>query len=82
MKPKRLVIVRPRQDRGKWEVDHPNPSPTGPRRCRPLFATEVDATAYAAMITKQLSDGMPVVADRDIVLSDYAPKFWPLAKAS
>src|SRR5712691_755119 len=60
MKPKRLVVVRFRQDRNKWEVDHPNPPGGGPARSRPLFATETEATEYAAKIAKRLEAGAPV----------------------
>lgn len=75
MKPKRLVIVRFRQTRQKWEVDHPSLSATGPRRLRPTFGSELEAQAYAAKVAQALTDGVPIVADRDILLKDYAPKW-------
>ena len=68
MKPKRLVVVRFRQDRQKWEVDHPNPPGLGPARSRPLFATEAEATEHAAKIVKRLEAGAPGGDDPNMTL--------------
>jgi hypothetical protein len=43
-KPKQLVKVRHRADRGKWEVDFFNPPGIIPARERPLFDSEEEAT--------------------------------------
>ncbi len=60
MKPKRLVVVRFRQDRGRWEVDHANPPGVSPARSRPTFGSEAEATEYAAKVAKRLTAGAPV----------------------
>ena len=43
MKPKRLVVVRFRQDRGRWEVDHANPPGVSPARSRPTLMAALAA---------------------------------------
>jgi integrase len=68
MKPKRLVIIRFRQDRGKWEVDHANPPGVGPARSRPTFATEEEATKHAAKIVERLQAGAPIADDPTMTL--------------
>jgi len=68
MKPKRLAVIRFRQSRSKWEVDHPNPRGAGPARSRPLFATEAEATEHAAKVVKILEAGMPVADDPTMTL--------------
>jgi len=76
VKPLRLVVVRYRTDRHKWEVDYRVPTPAGTKRCRPLFDDEESATQHAAQITKKLNDGLPVMtADKDILLRDYGPQW-------
>jgi len=73
VKPKKLVIVRFRSDRNKWECDYRLPTATGSKRCRPLFDDEAAATAHAAGITKNLNDGLPIIAaGKDVLLRDYA----------
>jgi integrase len=59
MKPKRLIVIRFRQDRQKWEVDHANPPGVGPARSRPVFATEAEAQEHAAKVIKRLEVGAP-----------------------
>jgi len=78
MKPKRLVVVRFRQDRWKWEVDHANPSGVDPARSRPLFATEAEATDYAAKMVKRLEAGAPVSDDPDITLERAFERYFRL----
>src|SRR5260370_2929149 len=73
MKPKRLVVVRYRQGRQKWEVDYLDPRDG--KRYRPLFDIESEAHERANKIAQELTDGVPVVADRDITLKDYAPQW-------
>lgn len=70
MKAKRLVVVRYRQDRSQWEVDYLDPRDC--RRHRPLFDFEAEAHELAQRVAQELTDGVPIVADRDIVLQDYA----------
>ena len=64
-----MVIIRFRQDREKWEVDHANPPGVGPARSRPLFATEEEAHAHAAKVVKRLEAGAPVVHDPTMTLA-------------
>src|SRR5260370_31091315 len=71
MKPKRLVIVRFRQGRQKWEVDYLDPRDS--KRYRPLFDTESAAHERANKVAQELTDGVPVVADRDVLLKGFAP---------
>jgi len=74
VKPKKLVVVRYRQDRQKWECDYSFPTPTGTKRLRPLFDDESAAVGHASEITRKLNDGLPVItASKDILLRDYAP---------
>jgi integrase len=76
VKPKKLVVVRYRQDRQKWECDYSFPTPTGTKRLRPLFDDESGAVAHASEITKKLNDGLPIITvGRDIMLKDYAPQW-------
>ena len=79
-KPKRQVVVRFRQDRGKWEVDYLNPPGVRPHRPRPLFDTEEAAHAHAAEVVKTLNDASPIVEDRNILLKQYVQK-WLNVKA-
>ena len=68
MKPKRLVVVRFRQTRNKWEVDHVNAPGIGPARSRPLFTTETEAVEHAAEVAKRLEAGAPVADDPTMTL--------------
>ena len=56
MKPKRLVVVRYRQDRGRWEMDAWLPPGSTPPRIRRLFETEEEATMAAAEIASPIRD--------------------------
>jgi integrase len=78
MKPKRLVVVRFRQDRRKWEVDHANPPGVPPARSRPLFATEAEATEYAAKMVKRLEAGAPVADDPNMTLERAFERYFRL----
>jgi hypothetical protein len=79
--PKRLVVIRFRRDRQKWEVDHPNPPGAGPRRSRPMFATEEEAHTYAAKVVVQLNQAATLapddapLPDRSILLRDFIAQF-------
>jgi hypothetical protein len=57
VKPKRLVVVRFRKDRTKWEVDYFNPPGSVPPRVRRLFATEEEALRHAAQVAPRLDAG-------------------------
>jgi integrase len=67
VKPKRLVVVRFRKDRTKWEVDYFNPPASVPPRVRPLF--EEEAPRYAAQAVARLEAGMPPARETAITLA-------------
>ncbi len=71
-RPKRMVTVRPRKDRGGWEVDYIDLR--GARR-RPFYPTEAEAVAEAAKVSKELESGEAPVADSDVRLREYVPKW-------
>jgi integrase len=79
-RPKRQVVVRFRQDRGKWEVDYLSPAGVSPRRPRPLFPTEEAALAHAAEVVKALNETALIVEDRNTLLGQYVQK-WLHVKA-
>ena len=68
MKPKRLIVVRFRKDRGKWEVDRWNPPGSETARSRTVFDTEEEALTYAAEIAPTLGAAAPPVRDQHITL--------------
>jgi integrase len=68
MKPKRLVVVRFRRDRERWEVDHVNPRGSPFRRTRRLFGSEEEALKYAAEIAPRLDAVAPPVKDQTMTL--------------
>ena len=73
MKPKKLVVVRFRQDRQKWECDYRVPTAMGSKRLRPLFDDEVTAVEHANKMTKELNAGAPVATvAKDVTLKDYS----------
>ena len=78
MKPKRLVVIRFRQDRQKWELDYFNPPGVFPRRPRPLFATEGDALDEAAKVRKRLEEGAPIADDPTITLERAFEQYFAL----
>ena len=69
MKPKRLVVVRYRQNRQRWEVDHINPPGSTYRRTRRLFETEEQALSYANTMAPRLDAAAPPVKDQAMTLS-------------
>src|SRR5262245_6633235 len=78
MKPKRLVVVRYRQSRRKWEVDLANTPGAGHARSRPLFATEAEAIEFAAKVAKRLEAGAPVAHDPGMTLSAAFERYFAL----
>jgi integrase len=68
MKPRRLVVVRFRQDRQRWEVDFQNPPGSTYRRTRRVFGSEEEALAYAAMMAPRLDATAPPVQDQTMTL--------------
>ncbi len=68
---KKIIKIRPRKDRGKFEVDYRDHEQ---RRSRPLFDSEEDALAFAAEKRKELSQGAFLV-DSDITLKEYATRW-------
>src|SRR5438105_15144476 len=78
MKRKRLVIIRVRQDRAKWEVDHANPPGVAPARSRTLFETEVQAQEYAAKVIKRLEAGAPAADDPTLTLERAFERYFRL----
>jgi integrase len=67
---KRIIKIRERKDRAKWEVDYRDHEG---KRFRPLFDTEQEALDFAAEKRKELADGPGVeVEHKDITLRDYA----------
>jgi len=69
VKPKRLVVVRFRQQRTKWEVDYFNPPGSVPSRVRRLFATEEEALKHAAAVAPRLDIAAPPVQGQAMTLS-------------
>jgi integrase len=68
MKPKRLIVVRFRQNRQRWEVDYFNPPGSTPTRERRLFETEEAALAYAATVRPKLEAEALPVRDQSMTL--------------
>jgi integrase len=68
MKPKRLIVVRFRQDRGKWEADYRTPPGSVPPRVRRLFDSEEAALRYAAQVAPRLDAAAPPVRDAAMTL--------------
>jgi len=67
---KKIIKIRPRKDRGKFEVDFRGHEG---KRFRPLFNTEQEALDFAAEKRKELADGPGVeVEHQDITVRDYA----------
>jgi integrase len=69
VKPKRLVVVRFRKDRTKWEVDYFNPPGSVPPRVRRLFATEEEALRHAAQVAPRLDAGTPPAHNTTMTLA-------------
>jgi YD repeat-containing protein len=67
-RPKRMVIVRYREQRHVWEVDYQE---AGQRR-RETFPDERTATAHASEVTERLETQTPPPLDYDILLRDFA----------
>ncbi len=67
---KKIIKIRPRKNRGKFEVDFRDHAG---KRFRPLFDTEQAALDFAAQKAEELSQAPgPVVEHPDIRLRDYA----------
>lgn len=67
---KKIIKIRPRKDRGKFEVDYRDHQG---KRFRLLVGTEEEALAFAAKKAEELSQAPgPVVEHRDILLREYA----------
>jgi integrase len=75
MKPKRLVVVRYRKDRGKWEVDAIMPPGSIPARTRNLYDTEEAATTAAAELAPRLSSLEPV-RDQHLTLAQAFDRYY------
>src|SRR5258705_2019823 len=69
MKKKRLIVVRYRKDRAKWEVDYFNPPGSVPPRVRRVFATEEEALRHAAQVAPRLDAAAPPVKDAAMTLA-------------
>ncbi len=78
MKKKKLVFVRFREDRNRWEADYRDQ--TG-KRHRPLFETEEQAHAHALEISQTIGRGVLPVADSEISLSEYVER-WKATRQS
>ncbi len=76
MKPKRLIVVRFRKDRGKWEVDCWNPPGSETARSRTVFDTEEEALTYAAGIAPTLGAAAPPVRDQAMTLDQAFTRFF------
>jgi len=76
MKPKRLIVVRYRMDRDKWEVDRQNPPGSNPARSRTLFDSEEAALAYAAELAPRLGRTAPPVRDQNMTLGQAFTRFF------
>ena len=76
MKPKRLIVVRFRKNRQKWEVDRWNPPGSDPVRSRTLFDTEEAALTYAAELAPRLGAAAVPVRDQNIKLEQAFARFF------
>ncbi len=66
------VRVRFRKNRGLWEVDYRDREG---RRHRPLFGSEEEAHEEATKAIRDLGQVVPVAANRDITIQDYAEQW-------
>ena len=69
---KRLIVVRFRADRGRWELDYRDQHRT---RHRPLFESEAEALEEAAKKRKDLEQGIPLLDDPDLTVRGYAERW-------
>jgi len=69
---KRLIVVRFRADRGRWELDYRDQHGT---RHRPLFESEAEALEEAAKKRKDLEQGIPLLDDPDLTVRGYAERW-------
>ncbi len=69
---KRLVVVRFRADRGRWELDYRDQRGT---RHRPLFESEAAALEEAAKKRKDLEQGIQLLDDPDLTVRGYAERW-------
>src|SRR5215470_5173372 len=69
---KRLIVVRFRENRGMWEVDHRDHLG---KRHRPMYATEAEALKKAAELRKGLEKTVAHVDDPDITLEQYTSRW-------
>jgi integrase len=69
---KRLIVVRFRENRSMWEVDHRDHMG---KRHRPLYATEAEALERATALRKGLEKTATLVDDPDLTLEQYAARW-------
>jgi integrase len=69
---KRLIVVRFRENRAMWEVDHRDHLG---KRHRPMYATEAEALKKAAELRKGLEKTVAHVDDPDITLEQYTSRW-------
>ena len=69
---KRLIVVRFRENRAMWEVDHRDRLG---KRHRPMYATEAEALKKAAELRKGLEKTVAHVDDPDITLEQYTSRW-------
>jgi hypothetical protein len=74
---RREIVVRFREDRQQWEVDHRD---VHGRRHRPLFKTEEEAHEHAGKVAKDLQAGFNNVDDPELTLSAYIDRWLTAAK--
>jgi integrase len=71
-KPKRQVVIRFREGRGKWEVDYVD---VAGRRHRPMFDTEAQAHEEAGKAAERLNSKLPLDPDAGISIAAYVERF-------
>jgi integrase len=75
---RREIVVRFREDRQQWEVDHRD---VHGRRHRPLFKTEEEAHEHAGKVAKDLQAGFHDVDDPGLTLSAYIERWLTRSEA-
>ena len=75
--PRRLIVVRFRKDRQRWEVDAIMPPGSIPARTRTLYDTEEAAQLAAAALVERLTREDPVV-DQNITLEQAFDRYFAL----
>jgi integrase len=75
---RREIVVRFREDRQRWEVDHCD---VRGKRHRPLFDTEQEAHTHAGKVADELRSGLSEIDDPDLTCGAYIDRWLARAEA-